>query len=103
MQKLDTKTEGKKTKHLFENITPITREKHALFDGPSKQRKKSALRTNSPFKTWLFKKEYLPIKPLGKIPPQFDEQKRRKTKNHYHYSRFSKNFRGPPLDVERRI
>jgi len=87
--------------HKYVFIIIITDEKQALFDGPSKQRKKLALRTNSPFKSRLFKKEYLHIKPLGCIPTQFVDQKGRKTKNYCHYYRFSKIFRVRHKHVER--
>ena len=48
---------------------------------PQNTEEKSELRTNSPLKTRLFKKEYVYIKPLGWIPTQFVEHKRRETKS----------------------
>ena len=64
MQKLDAKSQGKKTKHLFENITPNTRETSAVRWSLQTQKKKSALKTNLPLKLRLPKEEYLHIKPL---------------------------------------
>ena len=92
MQKLDAKRKEKETKHLFRNITPNTRETNAVRWSLKTQKKKSALRTHSPLKTRLLKKEYLHIKPLGWIPTQFVEHKPRKTKKYCHYSRFWKIF-----------
>ena len=91
MQKLDAKSEEKKQNTYLET-SHLQHEKQTLFDGPSKHRKKSALKTNSPLKTWLVKKEYLHIKPLGWVSTQFVEHKRRKTKKYCHYSRFWKIF-----------
>ena len=57
MQKLDAKSEEKKHNTSLKT-SHLTREKQTLFDGPSKHtRKKSALRTNLPLKTRLFKNE----------------------------------------------
>ena len=83
----------KQEKNTYLKTSHLTRERQTLFDGPSKHRKKkSALRTNSPLKTRLLKKEYLHIKPLGWIPTQFVEHKRRKTKKYCHYSGFWEIF-----------
>ena len=73
MQILEAKSQGKKTKHLFEIITPNTRETSAVRWSLKTQNKKSALKTSSPSKRRLFKKEYLHIKPLGWISTQFVE------------------------------
>ena len=103
MQKLEAKSQGKR-QNTYLKISHLTREKQALFDGPSKHRKKkSALKTSSPSKRRLSKKEYLHIKPLGWISTQFVEQKRRKTKNYCHNSRFWKTFGVRHKHVERRI
>ena len=95
MQKLEAKSQGKK-QNTYLKISHLTREKQALFEGPSKHRKKNQhlyiIKTSSPSKRRLSKKEYLHIKPLGWISTQFVEQKRRKTKNYCHYSRFWKTF-----------
>ena len=76
MQKVEAKSQGEK-QNTYLKISHLTREKQALFDGPSKHRKKkSALKTSSPSKRRLSKKEYLHIKLLGWISTQFVEQKR---------------------------
>ena len=73
--KIGRKKPGKKKQNTYLKMSHLTRKKQMLFEGPSKHRKKSALRTNSPLKTRLLKKEYLHIKPLGWIPTQFVEHK----------------------------
>ena len=103
MPKLEAKSQGEKTKHLFENITPNTRETSAVRWSLKTQKKKSAFKTSSPSKRRLSKKIYLHIKPLGRISTQFVEQKRRKTKNYCHYSSFWKAFGVRHEHVERRI
>lgn len=64
MQKLDAKKQEKKKQNTYLKMSHLTRENQALFNGPSKHRKISTLKTNLPLKLRLFKKKYLHIKPL---------------------------------------
>ena len=102
MQKLDAKSQGKK-QNTYLKISHLTREKQALFDGPSKHTKKNQHLRQAHLQNVDFPREYLHIKPLGWISTQFVEQKRRKTKNYCHYSRFWKTFGVRHKHVERRI
>ena len=103
MQKLEAKSQGEK-QNTYLKRSHLTREKQERCSMvPQNTEKKSALKTSSPSKRRLSKKEYLHIKPLGWISTQFVEQKRRKTKNYCHYSGFWKTFGVRHKHVERRI